>query len=196
MHSTAAAAYWVLRVGAALCFIGHGAFGFITKPAWLPYFGVVGIPEAWAWRLMPIVGAVDVLAGMAVLFAPRGLPLVYMTVWATWTALLRPLVGRERLRDAGARGELRRAVRPAAADRRCRVHGAASPSSLDRPADDERHTAHRSTDPEVDDVPAAARPRCPRGNDGQGNAHRAVRRDRAARPRRRPWWVGSRSRSR
>jgi hypothetical protein len=87
------AAYWFLRVGAALCFIGHGAFGFITKAAWLPYFGVVGIPEAWAWRLMPVVGAVDVVAGMAVLFAPRALPLLYMTVWATWTALLRPLSG-------------------------------------------------------------------------------------------------------
>jgi hypothetical protein len=82
-----------LRAGAALCFIGHGAFGFITKAAWLPYFGVVGIPEAWAWRLMPLVGAVDVLAGMAVLFAPRGLPLVYMSIWALWTALLRPLSG-------------------------------------------------------------------------------------------------------
>jgi len=86
-------AYWLLRVGAALCFIGHGAFGFITKAAWVPYFGVVGIPAEWAWRLMPIVGAVDVLAGMAVLYAPRALPLVYMTVWAAWTALLRPLAG-------------------------------------------------------------------------------------------------------
>jgi hypothetical protein len=87
------AAYWLLRVGAALCFIGHGAFGFITKAAWIPYFGVVGIPEPWAWRLMPIVGAVDVMAAMAVLYAPRALPLVYMTLWAAWTALLRPLAG-------------------------------------------------------------------------------------------------------
>lgn len=86
-------AYWALRIGAAMCFIGHGAFGFITKAAWLPYFGVIGIPESWAWKLMPIIGAVDVTAGMAVLFAPRGLPLVYMAVWATWTALLRPLAG-------------------------------------------------------------------------------------------------------
>jgi hypothetical protein len=42
---------------------------------------------------MPMVGAVDVMAGMAVLFAPRGLPLMYMAIWATWTALLRPLSG-------------------------------------------------------------------------------------------------------
>jgi hypothetical protein len=100
-------AYWVLRVGAALCFIGHGAFGFITRAAWLPYFGVVGIPEEWAWRLMPLVGALDLLAGMAVLFAPRGLPLLYMTVWGVWTALLRPLSGEsvfEALERAGNYG--------------------------------------------------------------------------------------------
>jgi len=83
----------ILRAGAALCFIGHGAFGFITKAAWLPYFGVIGVPEPWAWRIMPWIGAVDVLAGMAVLFAPRRLPLLYMVVWGTWTALLRPLAG-------------------------------------------------------------------------------------------------------
>lgn len=101
------AGYWVLRIGAAACFIGHGAFGFITKAAWLPYFAVVGIPESWAWRLMPLVGAVDVLAGMAVLFAPRGVPLVYMVVWAAWTALLRPLAGEsvfETLERAGNYG--------------------------------------------------------------------------------------------
>jgi hypothetical protein len=100
-------AYWVLRIGAALCFIGHGAFGFITKAAWIPYFGVVGIPESWAWQLMPLVGALDVTAGMAVLFAPRGLPLLYMAVWALWTALLRPLAGEpffETLERAGNYG--------------------------------------------------------------------------------------------
>lgn len=100
-------AWWMLRVGAALCFIGHGAFGFITKAAWIPYFGVVGIPESWAYDLMPIVGAVDVTVGMAVLFAPRALPLVYMTLWALWTALLRPLAGEsgfEALERAGNYG--------------------------------------------------------------------------------------------
>lgn len=105
--SSTATSWWVLRFGAALCFIGHGAFGFITKAAWLPYFGVVGIPEPWAWTLMPWIGALDVTAGMAVLFAPRGLPLAYMTVWAAWTALLRPLSGEspfETLERAGNYG--------------------------------------------------------------------------------------------
>ncbi len=106
-ESATESAYWILRIGAALCFIGHGAFGFITKAAWLPYFGVMGIPERWAWKLMPVVGAVDVTAGMAMLFAPRGLPLVYMSVWALFTALLRPMAGEsvlEALERAGNYG--------------------------------------------------------------------------------------------
>src|SRR5690349_6737414 len=70
--------YWTLRVAAAACFIGHGAFGIITKAAWIPYFGVVGIPEAWAWKLMPIVGTVDIVAGLSVLFSPRPVVLLYM----------------------------------------------------------------------------------------------------------------------
>ena len=100
-------AYWALRVGAALCFIGHGAFGFLTKAAWVPYFAIVGIPEGVAFQLMPWVGAIDVTVGMAVLFAPRRLPLVYMAVWALWTALLRPLSGEsffETLERAGNYG--------------------------------------------------------------------------------------------
>jgi hypothetical protein len=92
-RSGAETAYWALRIGSAMCFIGHGAFGFITKAAWLPYFGLVGIPESLAWKLMPLIGAVDVTAGMAVLFAPRALPLIYMSIWAVWTALLRPFSG-------------------------------------------------------------------------------------------------------
>jgi len=87
------AVYWCLRVAAAACFIGHGAFGIITKAAWVPYFGVVGIPADWAWKLMPVIGTVDIAAGISVLLSPRPFVLLYMAVWATWTALLRPLSG-------------------------------------------------------------------------------------------------------
>ena len=36
--------HWLLRIACAAEFVGHGAFGIIGKAAWLPYFGVVGIP--------------------------------------------------------------------------------------------------------------------------------------------------------
>lgn len=100
-------AYWILRVGAAACFIGHGAFGFITKEAWIPYFGLVGIQRDWAYALMPLVGTADLIAGFSVLFAPRPIALIYMTVWALWTAMLRPLTGEpiaEMLERAGNYG--------------------------------------------------------------------------------------------
>jgi hypothetical protein len=85
--------HWVLRVGVFLCFAGHGAFGIIGKEAWLPYFGVVGIGHDMGWRLEPIVGTVDILIGFLVLIRPRPAVLLYATIWAVWTALLRPFSG-------------------------------------------------------------------------------------------------------
>lgn len=84
---------WVLRVGVALCFIGHGAFGIITKQAWVPYFGVVGLSESWAWRLMPWIGTMDVTMGFLALIWPCRALFVWGSAWALWTALLRPLAG-------------------------------------------------------------------------------------------------------
>lgn len=84
---------WILRVAVAACFIGHGAFGIITKAAWLPYFAIFGIPEAWAWRLMPVVGTVDITVGVLSLFHPVRAVLLYMTFWGFQTACLRPLAG-------------------------------------------------------------------------------------------------------
>jgi hypothetical protein len=87
------ALHWILRVACAACFVGHGAFGIITKKAWVPYFGVWGIPELWAWRLMPVVGAVDIAIGLLVLFVPLRAVLLYMVFWGFQTACLRPLAG-------------------------------------------------------------------------------------------------------
>jgi len=97
----------VLQAAAALCFIGHGAFGVITKAAWVPYFGVVGIGRDAAYTLMPVVGTVDILLGLAVLLRPTRAGLAYMAGWALWTALLRPLAqegGAEMLERAGNYG--------------------------------------------------------------------------------------------
>jgi hypothetical protein len=83
----------VLRVGVAGCFIGHGAFGIITKAAWVPYFAVGGVGEQLAWRLMPWVGTMDISVGLLVLLWPCRALLGWAVVWAAWTALLRPLAG-------------------------------------------------------------------------------------------------------
>lgn len=87
-------ALWeTLRIGAAMCFVGHGAFGIITKAEWLPFFDLVGIPDNAAYVLMPIIGFVDIALGLSLLIAPTRAVLLYMGIWALWTAALRPLSG-------------------------------------------------------------------------------------------------------
>jgi hypothetical protein len=86
-------AFEVLRIAAAMCFIGHGAFGFITKAGWVPYFSVVGLHAGWAYEFMPLVGLADIGVGVSVLIWPTRAAFAYMALWGTWTALLRPLAG-------------------------------------------------------------------------------------------------------
>jgi hypothetical protein len=84
---------WLFRGAVAAEFIGHGAFGLMTKAAWVPYFGLCGIPEWLAWRLMPVVGAIDIILGLLVLCYPLRAALLYMAGWGLMTATLRPLAG-------------------------------------------------------------------------------------------------------
>jgi hypothetical protein len=84
---------WILRAGCALCFVGHGAFGLLQKPAWIPYFAVVGIGPEGALAWMPVIGAWDVFLGVLALTYPRPAVALWMTAWAMWTAALRPLAG-------------------------------------------------------------------------------------------------------
>ncbi|HEY8291902.1 MAG TPA: hypothetical protein VIG44_05420, partial [Thermomicrobiales bacterium] len=85
--------YWILRVAVAGEFIGHGAAGIGGNAAWLPYFTVVGIGHDAAYRLMPLVGTLDIALGILTLFLPLRIVLLYYTIWGFWTALLRPLAG-------------------------------------------------------------------------------------------------------
>jgi len=85
--------HWFLRVACGMCWIGHGAWGVITKAGWLPFFYTFGIPEAVAWNLMPVIGTMDIAMGIALLFYPCKANLVWMFVWTVFTALLRPMSG-------------------------------------------------------------------------------------------------------
>lgn len=98
---------WTLRIGAFMCFVGHGAFGIMTKHAWLPYFAVANIRADLASRLMPIIGTIDITVGILALLCPIPAIGIWMTLWAVWTAVLRPLSGEsgwEALERAGNYG--------------------------------------------------------------------------------------------
>jgi hypothetical protein len=85
--------HYTLRIAIAMCFIGHGAFGIITKEIWTHYFGVFGFSRATALRLMPLVGGVDILLGIIMLVCPVRAIAGWLVVWGLVTAALRPLSG-------------------------------------------------------------------------------------------------------
>lgn len=76
-----------------MCFIGHGSFGIIGKQIWCNYFGVFGISQNVSYQLMPLIGVIDILFGITILFYPLRAVVAWLVVWGTFTALLRPLSG-------------------------------------------------------------------------------------------------------
>ncbi len=99
--------HWILRMAAGLCFIGHGAFGVLTKAEWLPFFQVAYMGPETAYCFMPIIGTVDILMGIWILIKPYRITAIFMVLWAAWTAMLRPLAnlgGWEFLERAGNYG--------------------------------------------------------------------------------------------
>jgi hypothetical protein len=93
--------YCVLRIAVSLCFLGHGAFGFITdngnlgKVEWLTFYKPFGLEAELVYKfmLMPLVGTLDILVAFAVLFLPMRFIWVWATFWCLFTAFLRPLSG-------------------------------------------------------------------------------------------------------
>lgn len=87
------ALHWLLRLAVLMEFVGHGAFGYIGKHGWIPYFQVFGFSDSWAWLTMPLVGTVDIFIGLYSFCFPRRILFLYMAFWGCLTAMLRPLSG-------------------------------------------------------------------------------------------------------
>jgi uncharacterized membrane protein YphA (DoxX/SURF4 family) len=84
---------WVLRLSVALCFIGHGFWGTISKPGWVDLITPMGFSPSTALALLPWIGWADVLLGVLVIYRPRSVLLWKAFLWACFTPLLRPLAG-------------------------------------------------------------------------------------------------------
>ena len=85
--------HYILRIASAMCFIGHGVFGIITKPIWCNYFAVFGIGHDMAYTLMPVVGTMDITLGLILLFYPIRVVPAWLVIWGIATASLRPISG-------------------------------------------------------------------------------------------------------
>jgi len=85
--------HYILRTVCAMCLIGHGAFGIITKQIWCNYFGVFGIGEQMSYQLMPWVGMFDISMGILMIVYPMRIVAMWLVFWGFLTASLRPLSG-------------------------------------------------------------------------------------------------------
>ena len=84
---------WILRIGVFGVFVGHGIFALMIKQSWIKYFTAVGIGESAALTLMPLIGILDVIVGVSVLFKPMKFVLWWAAFWGFATALIRPISG-------------------------------------------------------------------------------------------------------
>ena len=85
---------WILRIGVAGEFFGHGVFAVLGKADWIKWTEqLTGFDTATATIFMTIVGVVDILLAILVIWKPIRPLLLWMAFWGFWTALVRPLVG-------------------------------------------------------------------------------------------------------
>jgi len=91
---------WVLRIGIAGTFIGHGMFALQGKEGWFKYFESVGITNAETIiTLLLLVGIADVILGVLVLIKPIKPVLLWMAFWGLVTALIRWPIGPDPIWD-------------------------------------------------------------------------------------------------
>src|SRR3989344_199279 len=85
---------WILRIGVAGEFLGHGVFAVLGKADWIKWTEqLTGLDTATATTFMLAVGVADILLAILVLLKPIRPILLWMAFWGFWTALVRPLVG-------------------------------------------------------------------------------------------------------
>lgn len=85
---------WVLRLGVAGEFVGHGVFALEGKKQWVGWMQqITGVDVGMATQLMFLVGLLDLTVALVVLIKPLKPVLLWAAFWGFWTALLRPLVG-------------------------------------------------------------------------------------------------------
>lgn len=84
---------WILRIGIAGTFIGHGMFAFQVNEPWIHYLETVGFSQDFAIQIMPLIGVVDFVVGLVVLIRPIRAVVLYAIIWTLATALIRPISG-------------------------------------------------------------------------------------------------------
>ncbi len=87
-------AIWALRIGVAGEFLGHGVLAVQGKEDWIGWFAKFGISDVGtATTLLLLVGIMDIVVALIVLFKPIKPVLLWAVFWGFLTALVRPIIG-------------------------------------------------------------------------------------------------------
>ena len=85
---------WLLRIGVAGEFAGHGLLAIEGKKDWIGWIGqMTHVDTTTATTLLLLIGIFDVLIATSILIRPMRPVLLWAAFWGFWTALVRPLVG-------------------------------------------------------------------------------------------------------
>jgi hypothetical protein len=85
---------WLLRIGVAGEFAGHGLLAIGHKADWITWISQLAhVDTAMATTLLTAIGVLDVIVAIIVLVKPVKPVLLWAAFWGFWTALVRPLVG-------------------------------------------------------------------------------------------------------
>lgn len=90
-------AEWLLRIAVFGTFIGHGILALGVKADWIKYVTLVGFSESTASIILPLIGALDIIVAISVLFKPMKFVLIWAAVWGFATAAIRPIEASEKL---------------------------------------------------------------------------------------------------
>lgn len=84
---------FVLQLGLAATFLGHGILAILQNPSWLPFLLFWGMKIDLASTVIVIIGALDVVIAILLLAKPSKPLLYWCLFWTFATALMRPLTG-------------------------------------------------------------------------------------------------------
>ncbi|MEK7648301.1 MAG: hypothetical protein AAB400_00095 [Patescibacteria group bacterium] len=84
----------ILRIGIFGEFLGHGALALGMKKEWVGWIvQLFALPSELAANIVFVIGILDILVALTVLFCPQRWVLVWAAFWGFATALVRPIVG-------------------------------------------------------------------------------------------------------
>ncbi|MBI1836624.1 MAG: hypothetical protein HYR91_05100 [Flavobacteriia bacterium] len=85
----------LLKTGIFFTYLGHGLVAIKINAAWFPLMEIYGFTPDGMLTWMPLIGLVDLIVAIIILFYPIRIIVMWAIFWAFITALSRPLAGQD-----------------------------------------------------------------------------------------------------